>query len=160
MLAATGPLSSVLQALDVFAARAPCDSATAVLALFEERATGEIIHPTGVLVAARAAGASSAVELVPLFGRTGLVPVRNAPRRAALTALAARRLVVIGAVRLDRLLAETQPPDCRASVVLGNCRQSENRRATPPGLEMRRHSPSQSGRSPEGSVRWGSRPGS
>ncbi len=105
VLAATGAPLSLLRALDVLAELAPCDSATAALALYSQRTTGEIIHPAGVLVAADAAGLQTAVELVELAGRcTAVVPAGSAAQRAAFIALARRRLAELGVVRLSRLL--------------------------------------------------------
>jgi len=110
VLAATGPPLSMLRALDVLAEVAPCDSATAALALWCERTTEEIIHPAGLLVAADAAGLQPAVELVELAGRrTALVPAGSAAQRAAFIALARRRLAEVGVVRLSRLLQGVGP---------------------------------------------------
>lgn len=124
VLAATGPPQSLLRALDVLAEMAPCDSATAALALYTDRTTGEIIHPAGVLVAAGAAGVRAAVELVELAGRrTAVVPAGSAARRAAFIALARGRLAELGVLRLSRLLPEIGPlSDLEVDVALDHVR--------------------------------------
>lgn len=110
VLKATGPPPSLLQALDILVERAPCDSATAALALYSERITRDIIHPAGVLIAADAAGVEAAVEFVELSNlRTVVVPAGRAARRAALVALAKGCLANLGVVRLSQLLPEIGP---------------------------------------------------
>lgn len=110
ILAATGPPPSLVRALAVLTELAPCDSATAALALYTQRITKEIIHRAGVLVAAEAAAVQAAVELVDYGGRhTAVVRAGSAARRTEFIRLARRRLAELGVVRLSRLLAETGP---------------------------------------------------
>lgn len=63
LLAATGPPASVVRSVEMMSAMAPCGSAEAALALYTEQLTREIVHPGGVLVAARMAGMTVGLEL-------------------------------------------------------------------------------------------------
>lgn len=77
LLAATGPPPSVVRAMELLAAMAPCGGAEAALALYMERLTREVVHPGGVLVAARAAGLAVRLELIRYDDlRTAVVPIR------------------------------------------------------------------------------------
>lgn len=108
VLAASGPPRALLKALGFLSRMAPCESAAAALALYVEGVTGEIVHPAGVLVAARAAGVPVLVEMLQLGNRrTAVVPAGSAARRTAFATLARRRLNEVGVVPLSRLLRET-----------------------------------------------------
>lgn len=94
------------------------------LALYVERVTGEITHPTGVLLAAAAVGAPVPVEMATLVGgRTAGVPADSGARQAALVALACRRVREIGVVRLSRLLSPGThwAPPRPSSTLPGRC---------------------------------------